>query len=90
MLLQSAKCCGPVWKSRFELRRRLRFDAVAEAAEERQRSIDLIIFAPLPLHGPFGLLAAGPEDNAIMGVENKQPNLRDAGGRKRSAIAALG
>src|ERR1039458_7237563 len=67
------------------LGRRLGLYEVAEAAEEAQRGIDFIVFALALLQRRFGLLAAAPEDDTIMGVENGEPNLEDIRGRRRAA-----
>ena len=72
----------------MKLGRGLRLDEVAEAAEETQRGIDDIVFALFLLHGGFGLLAAAPEDDAIMGIEDEEAYLDDRRRRKGCAGGA--
>jgi hypothetical protein len=74
--------CESRWKTSQSLRRRLGFDAVAEATEEAQRGIDNIIFALLLFDGGFGLLGVTPENDTIVSIENEEPELRDVGGRR--------
>src|SRR5208337_3023605 len=85
---------GMLWsavQNWMELRRGLRLNDIAEAAEETQRSIDDIVFALLLLHGGLGLLNPAPEYGMIARVENKQADLHHliAGGdRVATSIAA--
>ena len=58
----------------------LGLDGVAEASEEAERGFYFIVFALFFFHGGLGLLVAAPENYAVMGIEDEETYLGDAGG----------